>query len=86
MNRPNTFRLISTAIPVCRRIAGRLRDVQVGRRERPRGTWSGRLALGRIDHVFVDHSLEVAGVDVPRDALAAVASDHLPLIVDLVSR
>jgi len=72
--------------PVCRRIAGRLRDVQVGRRERPRGTWSGRLALGRIDHVFVDHSLEVAGVDVPRDALAAVASDHLPLIVDLVSR
>jgi endonuclease/exonuclease/phosphatase family metal-dependent hydrolase len=70
--------------PTCRRIGRRMRDVQAGRAgQPPRGTWGGRLPLGRIDHVFVDPTIEVPRVDVPRDARAKVASDHLPLIVDL---
>lgn len=70
--------------PVCRRIARTLRDVQVGRfGHRPRNTFWGRFPLGRIDHVFVDPALEVRHVEVPDDALTRVASDHLPVIVDL---
>jgi endonuclease/exonuclease/phosphatase family metal-dependent hydrolase len=70
--------------PVCRRITRSLRDVQVGRHGyRPRSTWPGRFSVGRIDHVFVDPAIEVRHVEVPDDALARVASDHLPLIVDL---
>ena len=43
-----------------------------------------RLPTLRLDHVFVSTaSIEVTGVDVPRGALARVASDHLPLVVDV---
>ena len=35
------------------------------------------------DHVFADPALEVLHVEVPGDELARVASDHLPLVVDL---
>jgi endonuclease/exonuclease/phosphatase family metal-dependent hydrolase len=52
-------------------------------RHRPRNTWFGRLPVGRIDHVFVSRELEVMGVTVPRNQLSRLASDHLPLIVDL---
>ena len=69
--------------PVCRRLARRLRDCQVGRADPPRTTWGGRFALGRIDHVFADPALEVLHVEVPRDELSRVASDHLPLVVEL---
>lgn len=70
--------------PECRQIRRILRDVQLGRPgHRPRRTFWGRFPLGRIDHVFVDPTLDVSYVDVPDDALSQVASDHLPLIVDL---
>jgi endonuclease/exonuclease/phosphatase family metal-dependent hydrolase len=41
------------------------------------------MGLGRIDHVFVDPEIEVAAVGVADDRQARVASDHLPLMVDL---
>jgi len=70
--------------PVCRRLARTLRDAQAGRRgHRPRGTWPAGLHFGRIDHVFVDPAVEVVHVRVCDDALAAVASDHAPLLVRL---
>jgi endonuclease/exonuclease/phosphatase family metal-dependent hydrolase len=70
--------------PVCRRITRRLRDVQAGQPgRRPRTTWQGGMGLGRIDHVFVDPEIEVAAVGVADDRQARVASDHLPLMVDL---
>jgi endonuclease/exonuclease/phosphatase family metal-dependent hydrolase len=37
----------------------------------------------RIDHVFVAGSITVTRVESPVDARARVASDHLPLVVDL---
>lgn len=46
-------------------------------------TWSSRVALRRIDQVFVNGSVDVVGVHVPRNRLTRVASDHLPLVVDL---
>jgi endonuclease/exonuclease/phosphatase family metal-dependent hydrolase len=68
--------------PSCRRLARRLRDCQAGCDDPPRSTWGGRWSAGRIDHVFADASLAVLHVEVPRDALAQVASDHQPLVVD----
>jgi endonuclease/exonuclease/phosphatase family metal-dependent hydrolase len=69
-------------------LALRLRDVQIlpdgGRRPgRVVRTFPSRLPVLRIDHVFVSPGLEVTGVFAPDTALARVASDHLPLVVDL---
>jgi endonuclease/exonuclease/phosphatase family metal-dependent hydrolase len=66
----------------------RLRDVQRapdgGKRPgRVVRTFPSRLPVLRIDHVFVSPSVEATGVFAPDTALARVASDHLPLVVDL---
>ncbi|MGE0608377.1 MAG: glycosyltransferase [Pirellulales bacterium] len=50
---------------------------------RPRRTFSSHYPVGRIDHVFLGNGLSVVSIDVPRSQLASMASDHLPLVVDL---
>ncbi|MFD1216571.1 endonuclease/exonuclease/phosphatase family protein [Microbulbifer celer] len=50
---------------------------------KPLGTFFSRLPKARIDYVFIDPELAVHGVHVPRSELTRLASDHLPLIVDL---
>ncbi len=70
------------SFPVCRRLGRVLRDCQAGR-SASLATFGGRWALGRIDHVFVESTLRVRSVEVPRNELTRVASDHLPLVVDL---
>ncbi len=75
------------AIPfsaVWRRLRRRLPDAQLTlNRHRPQKTLFGRYPLARIDHVFVDSGIEVASIEVPNTELTRVASDHLPLIVDV---
>jgi endonuclease/exonuclease/phosphatase family metal-dependent hydrolase len=71
-------------------LARRLRDVQRDQdgRQRPGRvvrTFPSRLPVLRIDHVFVSASIEVGSVFAPDTALARVASDHLPLVVDLTA-
>ncbi|MDP1708064.1 MAG: endonuclease/exonuclease/phosphatase family protein [Gammaproteobacteria bacterium] len=69
---------------VCRRFRNRLNDAQIElKRHRPRGTFFGRFPAARIDHVFVDAGFEVTDIEVPDSELARVASDHLPLIVEI---
>nr|MBF0220934.1 endonuclease/exonuclease/phosphatase family protein [Desulfobulbaceae bacterium] len=69
---------------VCRRLAGRLKDVQVeAQRHRPKGTYSGRFPAMRIDHIFTSSGLEVTSIEVPGSELARSASDHLPLIAEI---
>jgi|GEM_PF-77228 Metal-dependent hydrolase len=67
-----------------RRIASRLRDVQLAR---PRGpvlkTFSTVCAVARLDHIFLSPHFSVLGVDSPRTHLTSVASDHFPLVADL---
>ena len=46
-------------------------------------TWSSRIPMRRIDHVFVSSAIRVQGVHVPRSQLSRTASDHLPVVVDL---
>lgn len=66
-----------------RLIASRLRDAQIGHHERPRRTYPSRMPMLRLDHVFCSKSLEVTEVLTVSSAAARVASDHLPLVVDL---
>ncbi len=69
---------------VYRRLGMRMRDAQrVLESHRPHATWFGRYPIGRIDHVFLDPSLNVVNVKVGISRLAQVASDHLPLMVDI---
>jgi hypothetical protein len=39
--------------------------------------------FSRIDHFFVSSDIEVTSIEVPATELDRIASDHLPLIVDL---
>ncbi|MBF0479151.1 MAG: glycosyltransferase [Candidatus Omnitrophica bacterium] len=68
----------------CRDIKVVLNDAQTElEHHRPRSTWFSHYPIGRIDHVFVSEDLEVTHVAVARTDLGKLASDHLPLIVDV---
>lgn len=75
------------AIPRSRayqRLAVRLTDAQrTPRTRRPQATFPARLPLLRIDHAFIGGGIEVVDSTVPRTPLTRVASDHLPLVLDL---
>jgi endonuclease/exonuclease/phosphatase family metal-dependent hydrolase len=74
------------AIPqsrVWRRCTEVLRDAQSSSGGPPRRTWFGRFPLARIDHIFINADLEVAGVEVGDDDLARIASDHRPVVASL---
>jgi endonuclease/exonuclease/phosphatase family metal-dependent hydrolase len=67
-----------------RRMASEFTDVQRDwgeRRAKP--TFPGRMPTLRLDHVWLRGQAEVENVEVVRSPLARVASDHLPIVVDL---
>lgn len=67
-----------------RMLAGRMKDAQSApASRRPGPTFPARLPLLRIDHIFVEDSIETLDVHVHRAGLARTASDHLPLIADI---
>lgn len=69
---------------VIRHLQGRLRDAQsAARGHKPRPTFSSVKPLLRIDHVFVSRHFTVERVDLPDTPTARIASDHLPLFVEL---
>ena len=69
---------------VYRRFRQFLEDAQLAiKGRRPRGTYPSRFPVCRIDHIFTSHEVLVLDTEVPRDRLAAKASDHLPLIAEL---
>lgn len=69
---------------VCHLLGEHLLDAQLeADAHQPRSTFFGRFPLLRIDHVFLGKKLEVLGVQVLDCEMARVASDHLPLIVDV---
>jgi endonuclease/exonuclease/phosphatase family metal-dependent hydrolase len=62
----------------------RLRDIQtVKNKRRPLNTFTSARPVMRLDHVFISSHFEPLAVSVPRNDLTRVASDHLPLLVDL---
>jgi endonuclease/exonuclease/phosphatase family metal-dependent hydrolase len=65
----------------------RLPDAQIRLAgHRPRNTFFSRLPGARIDHVFTDQHFELLAIETPNTELIRLASDHLPLIVDLTPR
>ncbi len=67
-----------------KRICQKLKDSQtLLNGHQPFRTWFGRYPVSQIDHVFVNPQLKVHAASVPHTSLDKVASDHLPLIVDL---
>uniref|UniRef100_B0T5G2 Endonuclease/exonuclease/phosphatase n=1 Tax=Caulobacter sp. (strain K31) TaxID=366602 RepID=B0T5G2_CAUSK len=71
-----TYRLLRAA----------LRDAQTQSptwKKTPTATFPSRFPFMRIDHVFLTKGLETVNVSSPYGPLARVASDHLPLVVDL---
>ncbi|ODS24494.1 hypothetical protein AB835_03365 [Candidatus Endobugula sertula] len=62
-----------------------LNDVQkMASNHSPQNTFSSRYPSLRIDHIFVDKTTKISVVYIPKNSLSRVASDHLPLIVDLI--
>lgn len=69
---------------VCRLFNQQLLDAQQEMAERkPQKTFWGRYPLVRIDHLYIRPGLRVLDFEVPANELAQVASDHLPLTVEL---
>lgn len=69
---------------VYKRVANRFTDAQLAiKGRRPGGTWFSPFPLARLDHVFVSAGLAVTDARVAATRLARVASDHLPLVVDI---
>lgn len=69
-----------------RMLRAALRDAQTPDSAWPRpatATFPSRFPFMRIDHVFLTKGLETVAVRSPYDARARLASDHLPLVVDL---
>lgn len=66
-----------------RMLAAVIRDAQVGRGRPPTSTYPSGFPFMRIDHVFVAGDVKVTAVESPFTPLARVASDHLPLVVEL---
>ncbi len=69
---------------VYRKICQRLRDSQaILDGHTPFATWSGYYPTAQIDHIFVTSDFKIDSIIVPRTSLDKIASDHLPLIVDV---
>ncbi len=67
-----------------RRLAAQLQDVQRMNGQSPLPTFPSRLPVLRLDHAFVGGGVTTDTVSILRTGAARVASDHLPLCVDLL--
>lgn len=66
------------------RLSERFNDVQLAiPGSRPRPTFPTMRPLARLDHIFITPHFKVKEVEIPCSPLATVASDHLPLCVEL---
>ncbi len=71
---------------VYERFAGLLQDAErVGGARKPARTWPALFPVMRLDHVFVGHGLRVVAWNVPSSTVERLASDHLPVVVDVVA-
>lgn len=66
-----------------RKLTGRLADAHRSRNRHYQATFPSRFPALRIDYAFVGPAIHVKRVETVRTPLARIASDHLPLVVDL---
>lgn len=77
------FNFLPGSLPY-RLASRRFADIQRGfKGHRPLATFSSMRPMMRLDHVFVSPRLQPLSIRVIRNDLTRLASDHLPLLVDL---
>lgn len=64
-------------------LAERLQSIDLSKHLRRRRTYPGFFPILHLDHIYYEGKVEVLKVTLPRDRLALMASDHLPLVADL---
>jgi endonuclease/exonuclease/phosphatase family metal-dependent hydrolase len=64
-------------------LSERLHSVDLRDFLKRRRTYPGVFPILNLDHIYHAGRLEVLGVELPRDRLALVASDHLPLVAEI---
>lgn len=74
------------ALPISqtyRMLTAVLRDAQDGLGRAPTATFPSGFPILRIDHVFLSGEIRATAIESPFDPRARVASDHLPLVVEI---
>ncbi|MGH9386469.1 MAG: endonuclease/exonuclease/phosphatase family protein [Vicinamibacterales bacterium] len=61
----------------------RLQSVDLRTHLRRRRTYPGFFPILHLDHIYFEGQVEVLRVTLPKDRMAKIASDHLPLVADL---
>ena len=61
----------------------RLQSVDLRTHLRRRRTYPGFFPILHLDHIYFEGQVEVLRVTLPKDRMAKMASDHLPLVADL---
>jgi endonuclease/exonuclease/phosphatase family metal-dependent hydrolase len=61
----------------------RLQSVDLRTHLRRRRTYPGFFPILHLDHIYFEGQVEVLRVALPKDRMAKMASDHLPLVADL---
>lgn len=64
-------------------LAERLQSVDLRQHLKRGRTYPGFFPILHLDHIYYEGRVEVVTVSTPRDRLALVASDHVPLVADL---
>lgn len=64
-------------------LADRLNSIDLYPHLRRRRTYPGFFPVLHLDHIYFSGNIEIRRVELPRNRLALVASDHLPLVADV---
>ena len=64
-------------------LSARLQSVDLQKYMRRRRHYPGLFPILHLDHIYYDGPLEIVHIEVFRNRLSLVASDHLPLIADV---
>lgn len=64
-------------------LAQRLQSVDLRKHLSRRRTYPGFFPVLHLDHIYFEGNVDVLRVSMPRDRMAKMASDHLPLVADL---
>lgn len=64
-------------------LSSRLKSVDLQQYMRRRRHYPGLFPFLHLDHIYYDGALEIDNIEVLRNRLSLVASDHLPLIADV---
>ena len=64
-------------------LAERLQSIDLSQHLSRRRTYPGFFPILHLDHIYYEGEVEVLKVTLPKDRMAKMASDHLPLVADL---